>query len=63
MSDITPYDAWSKEKPNVEHMHVFGCLGYMKIPSAQVKKLGERSKPVIFLGREAGTKAYRLYDQ
>lgn len=34
----------------------------MKVPSQQVKKLDNRSKPLVNLGKEAGTKAYRLYD-
>lgn len=34
----------------------------MKIPSVHTKKLDNRSKCVVHLGREAGTKGYRLYD-
>ncbi|KAL8116648.1 hypothetical protein AgCh_022990 [Apium graveolens] len=34
----------------------------MKIPNTQLRKLDDRSKPVINLGKEPGTKAYRLYD-
>lgn len=34
----------------------------MKLLSVHVKKLDDRSKAVVHLGREPGTKAYRLYD-
>lgn len=34
----------------------------MKIPSVHTKKLDDRSKPMIHLGKEPGTKAYRLYN-
>ena len=62
VSGINPYEAWSGEKPHIEHVRVFGCLAHMKVPSQKVTKLDDRSKPVIHLGKEPGTKAYRLYD-
>lgn len=62
LSGLTPYEAWSKRKPDVSHVRVFGCLVHMKIPINKVKKLDDRSKQVINLGREPGTKAYRLFD-
>lgn len=34
----------------------------MKIPSVHVKKLDDRSKGVMYFGREPGPKAHRLYD-
>lgn len=37
-------------------------MAHMKVPSQKVKKLDDRSIPVIHLGKEPGTKAYRLYD-
>lgn len=34
----------------------------MRVPSAHTTKLSDRSKLVVHLGKEPGTKAYRLYD-
>ncbi|KAL8090355.1 hypothetical protein AgCh_039722 [Apium graveolens] len=34
----------------------------MKTPGIHVRKLDDRSKPVVYLGKEAGTKAYRVFD-
>lgn len=34
----------------------------MKVPIIQVKKLDDRSRAVVYLGREPGTKAHRLFD-
>lgn len=34
----------------------------MKTPKVHISKLGDQSKQMINLGREPGTKAYRLYD-
>lgn len=62
ITGITPYEAWCGEKPHVEHIKVFGCTAYMKVPGTNVKKLDDRSKAVIYLGKEPGTKAFRLYD-
>ncbi|KAL8091057.1 hypothetical protein AgCh_040237 [Apium graveolens] len=62
VSGITPYEAWCKRKPHLEHIRVFGCLAYMKVPTVNLKKLDDRSLPVIHLEKEPRTKAYRLYN-
>lgn len=62
LSKLTPYEMWTGKKPHLEHIKVFGCLGYMKIPAVHLKKHDDRSKPVVYLGKETGTKAFRLYD-
>lgn len=60
LTGMTPYEAWSNRKPDIAHIRVFGCLCHMKVPSPGLKKLDDRSLPVINLGREPGTKGYRL---
>ncbi|XP_074360140.1 uncharacterized protein LOC141700219 [Apium graveolens] len=62
VSGMTPHEAWSGIKPNIGHIRIFGCLAYMKLPSVHTTKLSDRSKLVINLGKEPGSKAYRLYD-
>jgi hypothetical protein len=39
----------------------FGCLAYMK-KQGHLRKLDDRSTPVVFIGYEDGVKAYRLLD-
>lgn len=34
----------------------------MKVMTLNVKKLDDRSRPMIFVGYEPGSKAYRVYD-
>lgn len=62
ISGVTPYEARSGEKPQVGHIRVFGCIAYMKVLGANVKKLDDRSKIVLNLRKEPGTKAFRLLD-
>jgi hypothetical protein len=35
----TPHEKWYKKKPDVSHLHVFGCTAYMFIQKDQQKKL------------------------
>ncbi|KAD4384758.1 hypothetical protein E3N88_24926 [Mikania micrantha] len=58
----TPYELLKGRRPNLEHLRVFGCIGHVKIPSNQVKKLDDRSTPMVYLGTEPGTKGYRMLD-
>lgn len=62
LSEKTPYEVWTGNKPNLSHIRVFGCITHMKQPSVHLGKLDDRSKVTIYLGRESGTKASRLYD-
>lgn len=62
VSGVTPYEVWSRDKPHVEHIRVFGCVVHMKLPTVNLRKLDDRSKAVVYLGKEPGSKAYRLYD-
>ena len=43
-------------------MMIFWCCVFMKIPSIHTRKLDDRSKYVVYFGREPGIKAHRLYD-
>nr|GFA23930.1 zinc finger, CCHC-type [Tanacetum cinerariifolium] len=60
--DKTPYEALYNRKPNLENLRIFGCTAYVKITIPHLKKLDDRSIPLIYLGVEEGSKACRLYD-
>lgn len=47
---------------NVEYLRVFGCVCYAKIEAPHLCKLDGRSKMLVYLGTEPGSKAYRLLD-
>lgn len=61
LTGVTPYVAWTNDKPDVSHIRVFGCLSYMRVPNQGMKKMDDRSVLVINLGRGPGTKGYKLF--
>ena len=58
----SPYECFKGKKPNVRHIRVFGCTCYAKRDTHLLKKLDDRSRDLVHLGVEPGSKAYRLYD-
>jgi hypothetical protein len=41
---------------------MFGYVGHVKVTKPKLSKLGDMSMPMVFLGYEAGSKAYWLFD-
>ncbi|XP_022570911.2 uncharacterized protein LOC106407057 [Brassica napus] len=62
LSSQTPYEAFKCRKPNIQHIRVFGCIAHAKIESKSLRKLDSRSRTLVHLGTEPGSKAYRLFD-
>jgi hypothetical protein len=50
LKDMTPEEAFSRKKPNVEHLRIFGCPVYIHIPKDKRKKLEPSGKKGIFVG-------------
>ena len=59
---MTPFEALTGEKPNVEHLRVFRCAAYAHVAKDDRKKLDVKSRKCILLGYGTETKGYRLYD-
>lgn len=55
-----PYEVYKGVKPNIKHVRVFGCVVYAKTESQHLRKLDDRSRTLVHLGTEPGSKAYRL---
>jgi hypothetical protein len=49
LKDMTPKEAFSGKKPNVEHLRIFGCPIYIHIPKDKRKKIEPSGKKGIFL--------------
>lgn len=50
VKDITPQEAWSGVKPNVEHFRVWGSISHAHISDEKRGKLDDKSTPCILLG-------------
>lgn len=62
LDNKTPYEVYRGRKPNLSHLKVFGCIGYTKTNKGYLKKLDDRSRTLVHLGTEPGSKAYRMLD-
>ncbi|KAG6500657.1 hypothetical protein ZIOFF_040506 [Zingiber officinale] len=62
LGEYTPFEAWMGRKPHLAHLRVFGCVAYVKNITPHLKKLDDRSSPMVYLGVEEGCKAHRLFN-
>ena len=62
LDGLTPFQAWYGKKPPVHFLRVFGCVAFIKHLRPHPTKLEDRGRKVVFIGYEAGAKAYRFYD-
>jgi hypothetical protein len=57
LKDMTPEEAFSRKKPNVEHLRIFGCHVYIHIPKDERKKVEPSGKKGIFVRYSESSKA------
>ncbi len=62
VNGMTPHEAFTGEKPSVQHLKVFGCDAYIHVPKDERKKLDAKAKKCTLLGYGTETKGYRLYN-
>lgn len=62
LDGVTPFRAWHRRKPNVHFLRTFECIVHVKDTCLGLKKLDDRSRPLIIVGYEQGTEGYRAYD-
>ncbi|GKC45529.1 zinc finger, CCHC-type containing protein [Tanacetum coccineum] len=58
---ITPYELWTKRKPNLNYLMVWGCRAVVRLLDPKLKTLGERGIECIFVGYAEHSKAFRFY--
>ena len=58
----TPFEAWNKQKPQVNQLRVFGCIAYALKPSQEREKFDEKGEKFIFIGYSDESKGYRLFN-
>ncbi|GKA84291.1 zinc finger, CCHC-type containing protein [Tanacetum coccineum] len=58
---VTPYELWTKKKPNLNYLRVWGCKAVVRLPDLKLKTLGERGIECIFVGYAEQSKAFKFY--
>ncbi|GJX22789.1 zinc finger, CCHC-type containing protein [Tanacetum coccineum] len=56
---VTLYELWTKKKPNLNYLRVWGCRAVVRLPDPKLKTLGERGIECIFVGYAEHSKALR----
>ena len=59
---ITPYEAYSGKKPNVENLRVWGCRCAVHIPDTQRSKLDSKSWEGTLVGYSESQKGWRIWN-
>nr|KYP66220.1 Retrovirus-related Pol polyprotein from transposon TNT 1-94 [Cajanus cajan] len=62
VSGKTPQEAWSGRKPGISHLRVFGSIAHVHVPDEKRSKLDDKSEKYIFIGYDANSKGYKLYN-
>lgn len=50
LASQTPYEAYKGRKLSLEHLRIFGSIGYTKTEAPNLKKLDDRSRSLVPLG-------------
>lgn len=61
LDNITPEEVFSRIKPDLSHLHIFGCPVYVYIPKEKRTKLEPSRKKGVFIGYSENSKGYKIY--
>jgi len=57
----TPFELWTRNKPNVSHMRVFGSTCWVVLHKSHIDgKFGDKAAKGVLLGYPDGSKAYKV---
>ena len=56
----TPHEAYTRNKPSVAHLRIFGCKAYVHIPQEKRQKLDKKTLECAYLGYSEHKKAFIL---
>ncbi|CAL9024592.1 unnamed protein product [Prunus brigantina] len=62
LNNITLFEAYSKRKPGIAHLKIFGSLCYVHVPAELRHKLKSKSVKGVFVGYATCEKGYRIFD-
>nr|GFA37273.1 hypothetical protein [Tanacetum cinerariifolium] len=58
---ITPYELWTKRKPILNYLRVWGCRAVVRLLDLKLKTLGKRGIECIFVRYDEYSKAFRFF--
>lgn len=61
-SEMTPFEQWFGRKPQLNHLKVFGTVGYAHVPKIHRKKWDAKAVKVFLVGFEPTSRNFRLFD-
>jgi hypothetical protein len=61
LGKMTPKEAFTDRRPDVEHIKIFGCLTFSHVPSKRRTKLDPTAQQGILVGYSEMSKAYCFY--
>lgn len=59
LSGMTPEEKMTGSRPDLSHLHVFGCIVYALLPEHMRHKLDAKNKMSIFVGYSDTSKGFR----
>ncbi len=59
---MTPEEKFTRKKPDVSHLIVFGCITYVHVPNEKRSKLDPKAKKCIFIRHSSKQKGYRCFN-
>jgi Reverse transcriptase (RNA-dependent DNA polymerase)/gag-polypeptide of LTR copia-type/GAG-pre-integrase domain len=57
---ITPFEAYTGNKPSIAHLRIFGCKGYVHVPHEKRQKLDKKTLECTHLGYSEHKRAFIL---
>ena len=60
--DTTPHELWFKQKPDVSHLRVWGCLAYVHVQKDKRDASGIHIQKCIFVGYPTEYKGWSFYN-
>jgi hypothetical protein len=61
LGNKTPEEVFTRKKPKVGHLRIFGCPMYIHVPKEKRTKLDPSGKKGTFIGYSETSKAYKIY--
>jgi len=58
----TPYELWTRKRPSIKHLHIWGCSAEARPYRPHERKLDSRTISCYFVGHVECSRGYKLYN-